>query len=86
MKECIGQEFLGEWSSMIDYEMCSSSAGVYIMAKTSSMKKFKHEWKNNMTVNTTTLFATRILWRSSSLNNRKPSDKKLSLWRHPIFF
>ena len=33
---------LKEWSNMIGYEMGSSAAGIYIMAKTSSVENFKN--------------------------------------------
>ena len=42
---------------MIGYEMGSSLAEVYIMAKTTApVEDFKHEWNNDMVVNTATHF------------------------------
>ena len=71
---------LGEWSKMIGYQMGSSPVGVCTMAKTSSMKNFKHERNNDMDVNMATLFAKGVLRRLSFLGNLKPLDKKLDLW------
>ena len=46
---------------MIGYEMGSSLARVYTMAKTSPMKNFKLEWKNDTAANMATFFARGIL-------------------------
>ena len=41
---------------MIGYEISSSLAGVYTIAKTSLVENFKHELKNDMIANMTTFF------------------------------
>ena len=43
----------------------------------------RYEWKNYMVVNMATIFARRVLWRSSFLGNLKPLDHKFGLWRTP---
>ena len=64
---------------MIDYGMGSLPAGVYIMTMTFSVHNFEHEWKNDVVVNTVTLFVRGVLWMSSFLGHLKPLNKKLNL-------
>ena len=67
---------------MIGYQMGSSSTGVYIMAKISPMENCKHGFKkNNMAANMATFFSSRVLQRSSFLDNLKPLDMKLGFSR-----
>ena len=69
---------------MIGYEISSSLAGVYTIAKTSLVENFKHELKNDMIANMTTFFFAREVPRGLSfLGNFKPSDKKLDFQRTP---
>ena len=68
---------------MIGYKIGSSPAGVYTMAKTSSMENFKNRWKIDVAINMATLFARGVLQRSSFSYNLKPLDKKLDLSRTP---
>jgi hypothetical protein len=64
---------------MIGYKISSLPAMLYNMPKTSLVKNFKHELKNDMVANMATLFAKGVFWRSNFLSNLKPSSKKLGL-------
>ena len=41
---------------MIGYEMGYALIGIYIMAKSSMVKNFKHGWKNDMATKMTMFF------------------------------
>lgn len=70
---------------MIGYKMDSSLAEVYTTVKSSLVETFKRRWKYDMAINMATLFAKGVLWRSSVLDNLKPSDEKLDLKRTPTW-
>jgi hypothetical protein len=63
--------FLETWSNMIGYEMGSAVARVNTSAETSSLKNFKHAWKNDTTVQMTRLFVGGILQKLCFLDNHK---------------
>ena len=70
-----------EWSNMIGYEMGSSPAGVYTMAKTWRTSRMDE----NMTWLSTwhDVLLGGLLQRSSMSGNLKPLDKKLGLCKTP---
>jgi hypothetical protein len=51
VKKCIDQsKVLGEWSTMIGYEMDTSPVGVYVVVKTSPVDNFEHGRENDTVV------------------------------------
>ena len=83
---------LGKWSNMIGYEMGSSTARVYTMAKTSPMKNFKHGWKNWHGCQHGNTFCYgefsrgQVSWPTSKPHIRNLTSRELQLLRHLFIY
>ena len=83
IEEVPRSRIVGIRSTRIGYEIGSSLAGVYTTSKTFSREPQAWTKNNNMIGNMAMLFAWGTFRWSSFLDNLKPLDKKLGIWRTP---